>query len=397
MTAYERHIRNLRDLNISSIIKVAKVLLPLQYDTCPWTFPGLDHGTAILDSETACNAYLAAYGLMHQKKLLRALDESEFPYNDLKVGFELFDWGCGQGIGTMAVIEKLRDKGMLGYLRKVTLEEPSDMTRSRALINVRQALDDLDVEVVETSRLLPSDSFDNSNAITSIDVEQPCALHIFSNILDIEQISLKGVSQMIVSSGQKHIVLCIGPDNINVSRLEAFANCFNPDKVRFFTRFRKQDFDCHPNGRYYGCVIISFSFSLTNAQSVLCQNSNFAPILPPASYTDDSQGFPMNFFGNWRFIKTYTIDEFKKKMNVEKIHIKINPKTGKKFFSFGSNGTGMISKKFDKNLGDICVALVCPKGEEPCGEQYAGFARHRDKTNCSWVLYNRVETYDEVF
>lgn len=81
---------------------------------------------------------MSAYGPMHHHKLMRALDENEFPYSDLAGGIEIYDWGCGQAIGTMAVIEKFRQHGMLGKLRKVVLEEPSDVARDRAVIHVKK-------------------------------------------------------------------------------------------------------------------------------------------------------------------------------------------------------------------------------------------------------------------
>lgn len=53
---------------------------------------------------------------------MRALDENEFPYSDLAGGIEIYDWGCGQGIGTMAVVEKLRQHGMLKNSEKLFLK-----------------------------------------------------------------------------------------------------------------------------------------------------------------------------------------------------------------------------------------------------------------------------------
>jgi hypothetical protein len=78
---------------------------------------------------------------------MRALDEKEFPYSDLTGGIEIYDWGCGQGIGTMAVIEKLRQHNMLRKLCKVVLEEPSNVARDRAVIHVKKALEDYNAEI----------------------------------------------------------------------------------------------------------------------------------------------------------------------------------------------------------------------------------------------------------
>lgn len=289
--SYADDIQKQYHLSINEIIRISRSYVSDRFKSCPWCYTDgqgreLNHGTAVLETEEQCCAYMSAYGPMHRHKLMRALDENEFPYSDLTDGVEIYDWGCGQGIGTMAVIEKLRQHNMFGKLRKVVLEEPSDVARDRAILHVTKALEDYHADVVAVSKYLPSDYGDNSNSITSINVEQPIAIHIFSNILDIEAVSLKGVSKMITSSGKKHIVLCIGPANLNESRLFAFRNYFLEKHIHIFTNFRDTQFGQHPNKREYGCLISSFSFCLSPASEILHKFKYFAPIQYFASYTD---------------------------------------------------------------------------------------------------------------
>lgn len=289
--SYADDIQKQYHLSFNGIVGISRSYVPDRFKSCPWHYTdgqgrGLNHGTAVLETEEQCCAYMSAYGPMHHHKLMRALDEKEFPYSDLTDGVEIYDWGCGQGIGTMAVIEKLRQHNMLGKLRKVVLEEPSDVARDRAILHVKKALEDYHADVVAVSKYLPSDYGDNSNSITSINVEQPIAIHIFSNILDIEAVSLKGGSKMITSSGKKHIVLCIGPANRNESRLYAFRNYFLEKHIHLFTDFRDTNFGHHPNKHSYGCLISSFSFCLSPASEILHKFKYFAPIQYFASYTD---------------------------------------------------------------------------------------------------------------
>lgn len=289
--SYAYDIQKQYHLSINEIIRISRSYVPDRFKSCPWHYKDgqgreLNRGTAVLETEEQCCAYMSAYGPMHRHKLMRALDENEFPYSDLTDGVEIYDWGCGQGIGTMAVIEKLRQHNMLGKLRKVVLEEPSDVARDRAILHVTKALEDYHADVVAVSKYLPSDYGDNSNSITTINVEQPIAIHIFSNILDIEAVSLKGVSKMITSSGKKHIVLCIGPANLNESRLYAFRNYFLEKHIHLFTSFRDTYFGYHPNGNKYGCLISSFSFCLSPSSEILHKYKYFAPIQYFASYTD---------------------------------------------------------------------------------------------------------------
>ena len=289
--SYIDDIHRIDNLTINEIIRISNKYVPNRYKLEPWRYMDgqgrtLEHGTAVLETEEQCCAYMSAYGPMHRHKLMRALDEKEFPYSDLTGGIEIYDWGCGQGIGTMAVIEKLRQHNMLRKLCKVVLEEPSNVARDRAVIHVNKALEDYNADVIAVSKYLPSDNGDNSNCITSINVEQPTAIHIFSNILDIEAVSLKGVSKMITSSGQKHIVLCIGPANLNESRILSFRNYFVENHIHIFTKFRETNFGLHPNRKAYGCLINSFSYSLSQTSEILHEYKYFAPIQYFASFTD---------------------------------------------------------------------------------------------------------------
>ena len=296
---YNDAILHIPYLTINDIISVATSQLPPQYRACPWKYCDqegrtLEHGTAILKTEKLCSAYMAAYGQMHQHKLYYALDKGNFPYDEVQNGVEIFDWGCGQGIGSMSVIENLRKQGLLSCLKKITLEDPSEIALVRAVLHVKRALGtDSDVKIEQYSEYLPSDSR-TTNTIQNITVEQPCAIHIFSNILDIESVSLKGVSKLITSSGVKHIVLCIGPANLNESRIKAFVNYFKDEDIHIITDYRETDFGRHPNGKAYGCLIKNFSYTLSNAQSVLHKYIYYAPIQLFAAYCDNINDYGIN-------------------------------------------------------------------------------------------------------
>lgn len=291
--SYVDDIQKVGHLTINEIIRISNLYVPDIFKSCPYKYRDsqgrtLNHGTAVLETEEQCCVYMSAYGPMHHHKLMRALDEHEFPYSDLSDGVEIYDWGCGQAIGTMAVIEKLRQHGMLGKLRKVVLEEPSDIARNRAILHVKKTLGEYNAEIIAVSKYLPSDYGDNSNSITSIHVEQPTAIHIFSNILDIETVSLKGVSKMITSSGKKHIVLCVGPANLKEERIRSFLNYFVENHIHVFTDFKNTNFGYHPdpNHKAYGCFIRSFSYSLSSVSEILHNYKYFAPIQYFASFTD---------------------------------------------------------------------------------------------------------------
>lgn len=283
---YKNDIEKIDNLTVKDIIGISYEYLPKKYRKVAYMYidrqgRGLEHGTAILETEEQCCAYMVAYGPMHYHKLIRAFEDIK--YKDFKNGVEIYDWGCGQGIGTVALIEKFREWGKLNTLRKVTLEEPSDVARNRAVLHVCQAVKNSDIEIVEESKYLPSLE-DNSQSITEIEVEQPCVIHIFSNILDIETVDLKGVSNMIASSGKKHIVICVEPANLQVCRINNFLNYFVD--IEIITDFYETKFGKHPGGRLYGCSIKSFMYDLGNTPEVVHKYKYYAPVNFYASYTD---------------------------------------------------------------------------------------------------------------
>lgn len=56
-----------------------------------------------------------------------------------------------------------------------------------------------------------------------------------------------------------------------------------------------------------------------------------------------------------KFIETLSVTDFKKKMGVDKIEVKQNPKSGKCFFVYGTE-IGAVSEKFIK--GEITFPVI---------------------------------------
>ena len=176
-------IKSITPLSLDDIIKTAKQHVPAQYQHAPWNYPGLAHGTAILQDDEQLCCYLASYGEMHQGKLACAF--AKFPYINLDKNIEIIDWGCGQGLASIYFIDNLRQHNLLEKLQKVTLIEPSYAALSRAKLHLQQAVGD-NVYIDILNYYLPSteDSL-KANAIGGIHIEEPICIHLFSNILDI--------------------------------------------------------------------------------------------------------------------------------------------------------------------------------------------------------------------
>ena len=63
---------------------------------------------------------------------------------------------------------------------------------------------------------------------------------------------------------------------------------------------------------------------------------------------------------NLVFNDTLTVEQFKAKMNVSRIDVKKNPKTGKLFFTYGAKTGAVAVKGIPQHP---MFSVVCPKGD----------------------------------
>lgn len=183
----------------------------------------LDRGQALLINHGQMCQYLYSYGNMHEAKLNRAL--SHVPQDFWKQDFEIIDWGCGQGIGTLKVHDILREKDLAENVKKNTLIEPSLIALSRAEAHLKA--------VTSNDRISTIGSFfeDIDPASLRSPQNRP-RLHIFSNILDVPDIDLKKLAQILDEScTAQDIILAISPIYGNSHRVDAFLNYFDEEKV----------------------------------------------------------------------------------------------------------------------------------------------------------------------
>lgn len=278
---YKDEICQIQVLTIDAIIKIAQNLIPLHLKSCPWSI--LDHGRKLLSTEDELNCYLAAYGETHKKKAFKAIED--LPYCELDDAIEVFDWGCGQGLASLCLIEKMREWEKLHLLRNITLIEPSQAALYRAEINLRTALVGGDCKIISIRKLLPS-TLSSSETIDKLKVRQPIAIHLFSNILDIATIDLKQLSTLLASTGYRHYVVCMGPANCREDRINAFCRYFDLSTDSFFSNYRNTEF-VRINNHAFGCITKGFKFTLEKGKPVLIPYSFYAPKQLFAAYELD--------------------------------------------------------------------------------------------------------------
>ena len=235
---YADKIAQIENFTFDSIVELNRSLLPIEYRVCPWRYPGLNHGTAVLTTEKQCSAYIAAYGSMHQSKINEVLDNikvDDFRNNDIQI----IDWGCGQGLATVCLFDFFNKQNIpIELVKKVVLIEPSEMALQRAIIHVSAYKGNDNEKIVSIKKFL--DDVDSDE----IKSEHPITIHLFSNILDISSIDLLRLSNVIKDNlkGQ-HYFFCWGPLNYGNSRIDVFWNYFNEADSIFSNVHSKQQYD----------------------------------------------------------------------------------------------------------------------------------------------------------
>ena len=224
--------------SIDDIINVCHDAIPQQYKPMPWTHPELNRGINLLSSEEALNCYMSAYGDMHVNKCRAAM--MNFPFDKLLGNIEIIDWGCGQGLGSATIIDILKQRDLLRWLKKVTLIEPSERAIIRATLNIKLLTQNL-VEIDTKNKYLPSKGISEEYTLSPIGYKYTNIIHIFSNILDIPTLNLGTIARMVAPASGNHFILCIGPQNSAAYRIERFCSVFGNQK--YFSKI---------NSVYYG-------------------------------------------------------------------------------------------------------------------------------------------------
>lgn len=219
--AYKDDISAIRNLSFSSIRRIAQdYILSLSEQERNDLYGSLKRGVELLDSDAQMKCYLYSFGKMHQAKIYRALSCIS-PSTYTSDGFDIVDWGCGQGLATICFFDYLREHNIENKVQKVTLIEPSPATLERAAIHVGAYIDNK-VTVSCIDRYLDDVTQE------SIVGDSPVTIHFFSNILDIDSIDLKSLAEKVGSNvNGQHLFLCISPMNSGNRRIDRFYEYFN--------------------------------------------------------------------------------------------------------------------------------------------------------------------------
>lgn len=234
--SYESKIRALAKPTFSAIRKIAadelSHLTKSERDKL-WT--QLERGTALLRTHEQMCQYLFSFGNMHQAKLTDAF--KQLPINVFQNELEVIDWGCGQAMGTINLIDYLQSVNANANIKKITLIEPASVALERARLHINAIKDD-SIELITRSdyfeNILPEDITSSANRTI---------IHLFSNILDVVQIDLKHLAKLIDGSvNSDNYLVCVGPLNPTNQRIDAFYRYFDEELVDNIYQYENTNF-----------------------------------------------------------------------------------------------------------------------------------------------------------
>ena len=121
----------------------------------------LGNGVNILSTPQQLSQYIFSYGKMHRAKLNQAFETciSATHFTPNGQGINIIDYGCGQGLGTVALIDYLHTKTNFHCtFGKITLIEPSTIALKRAALHVNTSLETLGRTPINTfQQIFPID------------------------------------------------------------------------------------------------------------------------------------------------------------------------------------------------------------------------------------------------
>lgn len=184
-------------------------------------FNSLSRGVAILTDENQLYAYMNSYGDMHYEKLIEAF--KALPAESFEKETNIIDWGCGQAMASMTYFDFLKNNVVKQKIKNTFLVEPSEIALKRASLHIRNF--NQSTEICTINKDL--DSLKNQDFIKKATCTN---IHLFSNLLDIEQFSLTALLQLIESNfrGDNYFI-CVSPyiNDTRTSRLDTFVKYFS--------------------------------------------------------------------------------------------------------------------------------------------------------------------------
>lgn len=221
MSNFVQIFKERRNISFVGMRDTAISLLPIDRTRRNKLYDDLERGKGILDDDDHQNMYLYSFGKMHKAKLDMAFNS--MPVADVFCKeVEVFDWGCGQGIATICLLDFLNEKHIATNIKQIYLVEPSSAATKRASDVIKCYNPSYNVSAI----IKDFDSLEASD-FKRTDTRK---VHLFSNILDVEAFDLaKFIHLFQQLFGNDNYFICVGPYYSNNRRVDEFVAATAPD------------------------------------------------------------------------------------------------------------------------------------------------------------------------
>jgi len=218
---FKTYIERCDEVTLENIRDAAVQALPQQYRRRPWVLTdqgGSNDDSTIYTEELQLDAYLASYTDWHKGKLEKAFELLD---DTLPPKINIIDWGCGQGLATIFMLDFIRENKIQCFIDEVILIEPSKVALKRAEYLINRADSDISLRTINKT-------IDDVSANDILFESQHHVFQLFSNILDIKGINLKHLSQIVYTNNTSHnTLICVSPFYYEGNcRLRRFFNYF---------------------------------------------------------------------------------------------------------------------------------------------------------------------------
>lgn len=219
-----RRLRLRDNITFLGMRDTAISMLPTDRMVLDKLYNDLKRGTGILDDEVHLNMYLRCFGKMHKAKLDTAFGCIPADIGLFSNELEIYDWGCGQGIATICLLDYLKSKNVSYKIKGVHLIEPSKEAVKRA----NDVIECIDSNISVTTTTKVFDELKQEDFVPSTTMK----LHLFSNILDVDSFDLARFIHLFQQSfsGTNYFV-CVGPYYSNNRRVDEFIAATAPDSM----------------------------------------------------------------------------------------------------------------------------------------------------------------------
>lgn len=186
--------------------------------------------TKPLETEDEMSLYLRNYGNMHYAKMLSALQY--LPLNEITGDIEIIDWGCGQALASLVLLEYISRHSEYSnlHINRITLVEPSEIAIKRGALHITVLNNKIPIRLVQ--------KYLDDIAPEEISAKEQTTVHLFSNILDVEEFSIPHLVQTIIESQKgTQYFLCASPyiNDIRSLRIIRFAKSIETLCTHFIT------------------------------------------------------------------------------------------------------------------------------------------------------------------